>query len=112
MRAKPPRPKPTEKVLDYDDGDPYSCIAAGNQEDRLQRQLQEQVEGCFGKADDELARLAAKDRASVKTALYDIWERERRTRHNPKLGTWAAVQMGLLGNRSLVDYDQAYPPGR
>ena len=48
MRAKPPRPQPSEKVLDYDDSDPYSCIAAGFQEDQQQAKLQQRVEeGCW-----------------------------------------------------------------
>jgi len=112
MHAKPPRPQPSEKVLDYDDGDPYSCIAAGYQENQLQERLLQRVEECYGKPDSELAQLASADLASFKTALYDIWERERKTRHNPKLGTWAADQSGQLGNRSLISYDQSHPPGR
>lgn len=110
MHAKPPRPQPAEKVVDYDDGDPYSCIAAGSQENKLQEALQKRVESCYGKPDGQLAQLASADLASVKTALYDIWDRERKTQHNPELGTWAAVQSGQLGNRSLIDYDQSHPP--
>ncbi|MBS2035170.1 hypothetical protein JST97_09275 [bacterium] len=106
MRQKPQRPQPTEKVLDYDDGDPYSCIAAGREEERLQQRLQRSVEECYGEPEQRLERLAEQDLASVKTALYDIWDRERSSQSNPELGDWAAAQMGRLGDRRLLDYER------
>ncbi len=105
MTSKPVRPTPREKVVDYDDGDPYSCIAAGRHEEDLQKALQAQVEACYEQPDSRLEVLVSQDRASVKTALFDIWERERRTRQRPQLATWAAEQMAQLGDSSLRDYD-------
>jgi hypothetical protein len=107
MSSKPVRPTPSEKVLDYDDGDPYSCVAAGNQESHLQRALQERIEACYGKPNREIDFLSGKDPASAKTALYDIWDRERQTRSNKALGDWAAEQMARLGDKSLVSYDKS-----
>ena len=102
----PQRPQPGEKVTDYDDGDPYSCIAAGAAERARQRHLQEKVEQCYGHGPEVLASLLAKDTASVKTALYDIWLEAQKLRPNPGLRAWAAEQMARLGNRSLQEYDR------
>lgn len=107
---KPARPQPPERILDYDDGDPYSCIAAGSQEDKLQRQFQARVEACYGKPEQDFARLAKEDLAGVKTALYHVWERERQSGAR-ELADWAAERMGQLGNRSLIEYDRFQTPG-
>lgn len=106
MKSKPPRPQPQEKVTSYDDGDPYSCIAAGAQEEKLQRALQRRVEQCFGQSAQQLQLLVHLDRDSVKTALYDIWSAEREPGRNRALADWAAQQMAALGDSSLVDYDR------
>lgn len=109
MPPRPVRPTPSEKVLDYDDGDPYSCMAAGRQEDLLQKALQDRVELCFGRPAEQLRRLAEEDPASVKTALFDLWAQARETRTRPDLARWAAEQMAHLGDSSLVDFDRANP---
>ena len=72
MRAKPPRPQPSEKVLDYDDGDPYSCMAAGREEERLQQKLLQQVFECFGHSESVLDGLAQRDLAGVQKGLHTI----------------------------------------
>lgn len=105
MQPKPPRPQPTEKILDYDDGDPYSCIAAGNAEDKLQRDLQQRVADCFTNPRGSLELLARLDLASVKTALYDIWNEGRDNR--APIATWAAEQYANLGDDALIRYDRA-----
>ena len=107
MRPKPVRPTPSEKVVDYDDGDPYSCIAAGHQEERLQRALQDRVEQCFGKPAAALELLVNEDIDSVKTALYDIWTRACQTETGSDLARWAAEQLANLGDSSLADYDKS-----
>jgi hypothetical protein len=106
MKSKPPRPHPKEKITDYDDGDPYSCVAAGAHEDKLQRDLQARVEQCFGKSQGQLQFLMRLDPASVKTALYDIWDREREPGGNRDLADWAARQTAELGDPALVEYDR------
>ena len=108
---RPVRPVPTEKIVDYDDGDPYSCMAAGRAEEDMQRALQARVEECFGKPAEQLQKLVSQDRASVRTALFDIWTGGRLTRQRGKLAEWAAEQMALLGDSSLADYDRVYPTG-
>lgn len=110
MHRKLVRPTPSEKVVDYDDGDPYSCMAAGHAEEKMQRALEERVEQCFGKAAQELTRLAKQDQASVKTALFDIWTRARLAETSPELAHWAAQQLADLGNSSLLEYDKSNPP--
>lgn len=105
MKSKPARPRPSEKITDYDDGDPYSCIAAGVQEEKLQRDLQARVEQCFG-ASGNLEFLIHLDQTSVKTALYDIWNQQREPGGNRALADWAAQQMAALGDSSLVEYDR------
>jgi hypothetical protein len=108
MMSKPPRPRPAEKVTDYDDRDPYSCVAAGAQEERLQRDLQARVEQCFGRPGQPLQFLLLLDQASVRTALYDIWDREREAGKNRALADWAAQQMAAIG-RALPDMPTNWP---
>ncbi|MFN8611484.1 MAG: hypothetical protein U0931_28315 [Vulcanimicrobiota bacterium] len=107
MRAKPPRPQPSEKVLDYDDGDPYSCMAAGREEERLQQKLLQQVFECFGHSESVLDGLAQRDLAGVQTALYDIWDGNGVASPSKELSAWAAAQAARLGNRSLLEYDRS-----
>ncbi|MGE0494882.1 MAG: hypothetical protein AB7S38_37070 [Vulcanimicrobiota bacterium] len=74
-------------IEDYDDGDPYSCIAAGFFE-----RLPAEVEACFDSRPDDLARLVRVDRGAVKSILRQILERSQGT---PK-GDWAARQLAAL----------------
>lgn len=94
MRPKPVRPQPGQKVGD----------ATEARETRLQNQLQSRVEQCFTQPPDKLQFLVALDKASVKTALFDIWSAAR---ENPALRNWAAAQMAALGDPSLQAYDAA-----
>lgn len=75
-------------IDDYDDGDPYSCLAAAFAE-----RLPTAVEACFQGPSDELARLVRVDRGGVKSILRQIVERSAGT---PK-GDWAARQLDQLG---------------
>ncbi|MCA9794171.1 MAG: hypothetical protein KC910_20325 [Candidatus Eremiobacteraeota bacterium] len=75
-------------IEDYDDGDPYSCIAAGFAE-----RLPARVEACFHAPPGELASLASIDRGAVKSILRQILERSQGT---PK-GDWAERQLAELG---------------
>lgn len=107
MPPKPARPEPTEKVTDYDDGDPYSCIAAGRREEDLQRALRQKVQECFGEPPEKLQHWADSDLASVKTALYDIWNEARETPATADMARWAAERMAHYGDPSLQEYDRA-----
>lgn len=103
----PVRPEPKEKISDYDDGDPYSCMAAGRAEYDMQKSLQRQVMAARSGPPESLQSLIQKDSASVQTAFYDIWLENRGK--DASLASWAAEQMKLLGNASLAEYDLAHP---
>ena len=104
----PRRPKPKDKITDYDDGDPYSCMAVGRAELDLQISLQKRVSACYGRSDEALQPLLEQDPASVKTALYDIWSENR----GAPLANWAADHMERLGSPQLKQFDQAHPRRR
>lgn len=95
---KPPRPPQPELVQDYDDGDPYSCIAAGAEDQRRYQALLKQVEQCYGRPDLDLRRLGP----GVQTALYDIWHRSQRQ----PLGLWAAEHLAALGRPDVLEYER------
>lgn len=106
MFPKPPRPTPSEKILDYDDGDPYSCMAAGAEEDRLQKELEREVETCLG-APEKLALLVRRDPAGVRTALYDLWDRKRGVSALRRQARWAAERLAELGLPDVLRFDRA-----
>ncbi len=110
MSEKPPRPQPGEKIIDHDDGDPYSCMAAGRAEERLQEALEQEVEACFPGPVQRLERLVRRDLASVKTALYDLWDRMRGRRGERAKAQWAAERLADLGEPAVLRYDQESAP--
>ncbi len=109
MPRIPPRPDPSFE--DYDDGDPYSCIAAGaagvpSKMDALKAEVQQ----CYGRPVSKLDELVAADRQSTIAALWEVWYKDRffpRRLKNLSRATWAAEQSARLGNPSLLDYDRA-----
>jgi hypothetical protein len=103
------RPAPPPRIDDYDDGDPYSCIAAGAAEHRLQSNWQHRVRSCFGEDDERLRRLHASDPHQVKGALFDLWMDIRRQGKPNELSDWAARHMEELGYPWLVRYDRDHP---
>lgn len=111
---KPPRPEPTPIVEeeDYDDGDPYACIAAGaaNIKQKNPNWFYLVVQAYESRQPSQLADLLERDAASVKTALYDLWNSGRSHRSLREKGRWAAEQMARLGDSSLLEYDEAVPP--
>ena len=104
MPKLPSRPIPSYVIDDYDDGDPYSCIAAGSAERSMEQSILQQVEACFGQAGP--LKVAGRSLANIQTALYDIWLRDRFFKRNSAKADWAAEQMALLGDLRLVDYDR------
>ena len=104
MPKKPPRPIPSYLIDDYDDGDPYACIAAGSAEHSMEQSTLRQVEACFGQAGPLEAH--GNSLANIKTALYDIWLRDRSSEQSLAKADWAAEQMAILGDSSLLDYDR------
>lgn len=74
--------------------------------------MSSRVSQCFDKklGPEALQGLVREDLASVKVALYDFWNSGRYHKTMHALGTWAAEQMALLGDPSLVEYDKAVPP--
>jgi len=78
--------------MDYDDGDPYSCIAAGYAERQAREWLPErmaklksEVHQCFGKPVEELNRLLDLDKSKVILVLGGYLLRVR-IREHPALG--------------------------
>ncbi len=107
---KPARPPDPNDNPDFDDGDPYSCIAAGAAGVGKQTMLS-RVRQCFETTKTEqFNELMKEDLASVKVALYDMWNSGRSHKGAAKAGSWAAEQMSKIGDSSLVDYDRAVPP--
>lgn len=110
---KPPRPKsPPEVEEDYDDGDPYSCIAAGAAgiEPKVPNYRYLLTDAFKRNRPHEVRALVERDPAWVRVALYDIWDSERESRHSRDRAVWAARLMADMGDPSLVEYDQAEPP--
>jgi hypothetical protein len=108
MAAIPARPDPSFEE-NYDDGDPYSCIAAGaagipSKMDALKAK----VVSCYGQPPDKLQALVDEDRKSTISALWEVWYNDRflSKRKKPQRATWAAKQAALLGYTALVEYDR------
>jgi hypothetical protein len=109
--ARPPAPPAAEE--DYDDGDPYACMAAGAAGIESKNPNYRYLVGqCVHRPAEQLQPLIDKDLASVKVALYDLWREGRQDGLFSKQREWAARQMALLGDASLVEYDQEVPPPR
>ena len=104
----PSRPDPSFEE-DYDDGDPYSCIAAGaaGVPSRLES-LTAQVEACYGQPAEKLEALVIADRKSTISALWEVWYKNRHLRKPPdhSRADWAAKQSALLRNVSIVEYER------
>lgn len=86
--------------MKYDDGDPYSCMAAGWAETNARRwppervaRFRAQVESCFGKPEDSLRRLLDEDRPQVILILRKIQTGSR----SQDKARWAAQQLSRLG---------------
>lgn len=102
------RPAPLPTVEDYDDGDPYSCIAAGRAELEMQRDWQRRVEECFAAPPAKLEHLLNYDRAKAKGALFDIWMAIRKNGKGNELSRWAAAKLEELDYPWLAEYDQKH----
>ena len=86
--------------MDYDDGDPYSCIAAGYAEQEARKwtperlaKLKMDLERCYGKPAEELKRLLAMDKSRVIMALREIHAGSQ----SEEIRRWADEQLSLLG---------------
>jgi hypothetical protein len=93
-----------ESESDYDDGDPYSCIARGADlelyEARVRARLfKEQVAECFYSGDAELDLLLEKDRQAVIDSLNSLLEEER-WKH-PRRREWASLKLRDLHRPAL-----------
>jgi hypothetical protein len=102
MKKLPPRPEPATFIEDYDDGDPYSCMAAGFAEVGMQKTFTKRVKACMGKPDLDLHKLCLENRKAVKFALYELWLEA----DDPAVRSWTAEEMAKLGDKSLLDYDR------
>lgn len=107
----PARPDPSFEE-DYDDGDPYSCIAAGvaGVTSKL-AELTVKVEQCYGQPAENLQALVEEDRKSTISALWEIWYKYRFIfpARSPQHANWAAEQAALLDYSALVEYDRRPP---
>jgi hypothetical protein len=109
LPPRPPEPPTTEE--DYDDGDPYACMAAGAAGIEAKNPNYRYLVGqCVHGPAKQFQALVDKDLASVKVALWDLWSTSRGDGDHSKQREWAARQMALLGDASLVEYDQDVPP--
>lgn len=119
MTRVPQRPFPGPslrelQIDDYDDGDPYSCMAAGAAEQNHNKAVKARlddllfrVESCFGEPEAALQQLIEEDVDNVKAVLYDIWYNGRFIFNGKKAqADWAAQQSARLGNAALVEYDR------
>ena len=104
----PSRPDPSFEE-DYDDGEPYSCMAAGaaGVPSRLDA-LVAKVDGCYGESAEKLEALVQADRKSTISALWEVWYKNRRLKSPPDhlKADWAAEQSALLGNTSIVESER------
>lgn len=104
----PPRPDPSFEE-DYDDGDPFACIAAGAAGVRSKMDaLKAEAKACFGQPQEMLEALIAADRKNALAALWEVWYQDRFLARPGKSGRaeWAAEQSARLGNASLLEYDR------
>ena len=106
MAHFPKRPPQPELIDDYDDGDPYACMAAGAAERDLLKEWENRVRHCYGQPQSQLGGVVkASSKEIVGVCLYDIWELARRS-GDLALRDWAAEQMAWLGDPSLREFDQ------
>ena len=116
MQKPLPPERPEFEEEDYDDGDPYSCIAAGAAGIKTKGVPPSPNYGyllwkAFTKDDSDAVRqMAEKDPVGVKYALYAMWDNGRDFVPHRDRGQWAGQQMAELGDPSLVEYDLAVPP--
>ncbi len=85
-----------ESESDYDDGDPYACIARGADLElynaRVQARLfKEQVAECFYSGDAELELLLEKNRQAVIESLNSL--REEEPWIHPRRREWASLKL-------------------
>ncbi len=106
--AIPPRPEPSFEE-DYDDGDPYACMAAGaagipSKMDAYKAKIL----ACYGQPQEKLDRFVTEDKASALAGLWEVWYQHRflEPLSDQGPGNWAAEQSARLGNPSLVEYDR------
>lgn len=102
----PIRPQAPE-ISDYDDGDPYSCMAAGFAEHKQQEALKKQVESCLFDSEDTLLSLFKTSPAGVKTALYDIWHQFRKISARQDKAERAARLLADFGEPAVLEYHRA-----
>lgn len=98
---------------DYDDGDPYACIARGADLElyharQRARQFQEQVAECFYSGDADLERLLEQDRTAVIESLESLFEEE--PWKHPRRRHWAALKLHDLGRRSPLQLWKSQAP--
>ncbi len=98
----PRRPEPELEIDEYDDSDPYACMAAPAVETKWDRYVGT-VEACGDSG--ELDLLYGESAANVMTALFDLWLENRRE-GNRALAAWAAREAERLGDDRLVGYDE------
>lgn len=101
----------SESETDYDDGDPYSCIAYGYWQSRQMpaRSAVEQLEEEIGKhqawgvseKEPELLKLLNRDPELSRLALKNLWNSSRT--ENPKLARWVDGVMGAFEKQSRED---------
>lgn len=97
---------------DYDETDPYSCLAAGARELGIGGpSLEDKVRACFPKDRNELERLLQKDREGVLYALRTIWGKDhgRYYEHNVARARWAARELAQFGDPTLWEREQKDP---
>jgi hypothetical protein len=100
-----------ESESDYDDGDPYSCIARGADlelyEARVRARLfKEQVAECFYSGDTELELLLEQNRQAVIDSLNAILEEE--PWKHPRRHEWATLKLRDLSRSHRPQLSQVW----
>lgn len=118
MSSKKHRKKQVEQekkpVVDYDDSDPWSCLAAAAKEMGLPlRNTEERVESCYHQGNSRLLKdLIKDDRDGVIRGLWRIWGRAHgKYYRNADLARWAARQLEALGDSTLMERERGYSRG-
>lgn len=110
-KAKKAVPVKPQITVDYDDSDPYSCIAAGAAERGLNLYSTEDLVYSIypSRSSARIKALTGKDRNGVVDALRKIWGRAHgRQVYDEQLAWWAAEHLKALGDSTLVERERNY----
>ena len=116
MKKRPAEKKPqpaAPQALDYDDSDPSSCLAAAAYERGQRPNAARLVESCYlHRSQEGIKALARQDRSGVMRGLEALWTQARGKIPDEAMAIWAARQLEMLGDATLMAREKALRRGK